>query len=292
MHLIKAYLSYLNTLGYRSTTIYSKGQRLQHFKSSIAEKDLLQVTLKDITSYYKSLQASKPEVQLKTINTYILTLTQFYDWACLLALIKTHPLSHFKLLKTKTIHTRKPIPITTIKQLYKNCKTPEEKLLLIFCYACGLRLSEVQELKVKDMLLDKNMIIVQSGKGNKRRYIPLKPKHINFIKHYIITNNKAPIDYILSQSNQQLSPYLLRKTLKQQQKRIGLSKPYFSLHHLRHSIASHLVDHGVAIQLVQHFLGHGSLETTQNYVKTTTILHYGTSKTLGNKIQDLHRKNL
>jgi integrase/recombinase XerD len=293
MHIIEDYLSYLSTLGYRPNTIAVKGQRLQHFNKAMHPKRLLEIDQIDIEHYYKILQENKTEVQLKTVNIYMLTVAQFYDWLCLLAQLKAHPFGSFTIIKDTSKATRNPIPIHIIKQLYKACTTPKEKLLLIFCYACGLRAAELQQLKVKAILLDKNMIIVQSGKGNKRRYIPLKQKHINFIEQYIISHNKEPNHYILTTSNTQISQYLLRKILRELQKRISLKKPFFSLHHLRHSIASHLVDNDVSIQLVQHFLGHQSLETTQNYVKTTTTLHYyGTSKTMGNKTQQIHRENL
>ncbi|WP_438712352.1 tyrosine-type recombinase/integrase [Aquimarina muelleri] len=276
----KPFLSYLKAIGYTNQTIRSKRGNLHHFTKWIADKTLLEVTDKDIKKYYHQLFEEKPNCKIRTLNKYILTLDQFYDWCCLFEHIQQHPFGNLTLIKNNAETTRKPIDTETIKQLYKACSYPVEKLLLIFGYGCGLRAAELQHLKVKDIHVDRAIVIVQSGKLGKRRSIPLQYKHIEYVKNYILHKNLKTTDYLFRYEDQIISQYLLRKHLKALQKRIGLS-PCFSLHHLRHSIASHLVDNGVAIQLVQQFLGHSSLETTQNYVTLTKTISHGSPKTMG-----------
>lgn len=274
------FLSYLRAIGYTNQTIRSKRGNLHHFTKWIADKTLLGVTDKDIKKYYQYLLEEKSYCKIRTLNKYILTLNQFYDWCCLFGHVQQNPVGALVLLKNTMKTPRKPIDTETIKQLYKACIYPTERLLLIFGYGCGLRAAELQHLKVKDIYIEKAIVTVESGKFNKKRSIPLQYKHIEYIKNYILHKNLKTTDYLFRYENQIISQYLLRKELKTLQKRIGLP-PYFTLHHLRHSIASHLVDNGVAIQLVQQFLGHSSLETTQNYVTLTKTISYGSPKTMG-----------
>lgn len=283
MHYIEAFLNYLNTIGYSPETIRLKCGHLQHFTKWLHPVSILKATTKDIKTYYLQLMAEKPNCKNRTLNNYINTLGQFYDWCCRLGHIGQHPFGNISLLKNNSNTRRKPIDKKIIADLYKACQYPTEKLLLIFGYGCGLRAAEIQYLKVKDIDTNRALVIVQSGKFNKKRSIPLAYKHTEYVKNYIIHNNLKQTDYLFTYENRIISQYLLRKQLKTLQKRIGL-QPYFSLHHLRHSIASHLVDNGVAIQLVQQFLGHISLETTQNYVTLTKTITYGHTNTMGSHL--------
>ena len=291
MNYIETFLNYLKAIGYNSETIRLKHGNLQHFTTWKQSKNILEITNKDIKKYYIQLVSEKPNCKNRTLNKYIVTLDQFYDWCCRFKHIKQHPFNNLSLLKNDTKINRKPINKEMIKQLYQACKYPSEKLLLIFGYGCGLRAAELQHLKVKDIDTSRALVIVQSGKFNKKRSIPIPYKHIEYVKNYIIHKNLKSSDYLFSYENRIISQYLLRKHLKTLQKRIGLP-PYFSLHHLRHSIASHLVDNGVAIQLVQQFLGHTSLETTQNYVTLTKTITYGNTNTMGDTKPQNNRKHL
>ncbi|WP_438712361.1 tyrosine-type recombinase/integrase [Aquimarina muelleri] len=283
MKYLDPYLNYLKVIGYSSQTIQSKRGNLHYFIKWISPKTVVEITDKDIKKYYQQLFEEKPNCKIRTLNKYIITLDQFYHWCCLFEHIQQHPFGDLTLIKNNAETTRKPMDTQTIKQLYKACNYPVEKLLLIFGYGCGLRAAELQHLKVKDIHIDSAIVVVQSGKLGKRRSIPLQYKHISYISHYIVHKNLKTTDYIFTYENRIMSQYLLRKHLKALQNRIGLP-PCFSLHHLRHSIASHLVDNGVAIQLVQQFLGHSSLETTQNYVTPTKTISYGATHTMGKTI--------
>lgn len=281
MKYTEPFLNYLKAVGYHSETIRSKRGNLNHFTKWMHPVSILKANTKDIKKYYLQLVQEKPNCKNRTLNKYIITLDQFFDWCCRFEHIKQHPFGNITLLKNNVKTSRKPIDKRIIKQLYKSCIYPTEKLLLIFGYGCGLRAAELQQLKVKDVDTQRALVIVQSGKFSKKRSIPLPHKHIAYIKNYIIHKNLRNTDYVFRYENRMISQYLLRKELKTLQTRIGL-RPYFSLHHLRHSIASHLVDNGVVIQLVQQFLGHTSLETTQNYVTLTKTISYGNTDQVGN----------
>jgi len=284
MNYINPFLTYLNTIGYHYKTIQSKETHLKHYKDwlTVENKDILKITTKTIQKYYKDLQAQKSHCSIGSINNYLISVKQFYSWACKSQYLKKHPFGKFKPHKEPNHNTRKPIDLKTIKKLYKTSKYPIEKLLLLLAYGCGLRTFELQHLKVKDIHLEKALVTVVSGKFNKQRSIPLQQEHLNYLKNYIIHKNLQLEDYIFQTPTGMISQAILRNTFKKMQHRIGLPLGHFTIHHLRHSIASHLVASGVNIQLVQYFLGHSTLTTTQKYVHLTKTIHYEISKKMGN----------
>ena len=284
MNYINPFLTYLNTIGYHYRTIKSKETHLKHNKDWLTteNKDILKVTTKTIQKYYQELQTEKSYCSISSINNYLISIKQFYSWNCESGYLKTHPFGKFKPHKEPKKNTRKPIALKTIKKLYKTSKYPIEKLLLILAYGCGLRTFELQHLKVRDIHLEKALLTVVSGKFNKQRSIPLQAEHINYLKNYIIHKNLKTEDYVFQALNGKISQAVLRSVFRKMQHRIGLPLGHFTIHHLRHSIASHLVTRGVSIQLVQYFLGHSTLTTTEKYVHLNKTIHYEISKTMGN----------
>lgn len=284
MNYINPFLTYLNTIGYHYRTIQSKETHLKHYKYWLTteNKDILKITTKTIQKYYQDLQKQKSHCSIRSINNYLISLKQFYSWTCKSQYLKKHPFGKFKTKKEPKYNTRKPIDLKTIKKLYKTSKYPIEKLLLLLAYGCGLRTFELQHLKVKDINIEKALLTVVSGKFNKQRSIPLQYEHLNYLKNYSIHKNLKQEDYIFQTPTGMISQSILRSTFKNMQHRIGLPQGHFTIHHLRHSIASHLVDRGVTIQLVQYFLGHSTLTTTQKYVHLNKTINYGTIKKMGN----------
>ena len=132
---------------------------------------------------------------------------------------------------------------------------------MIFGYGCGLRAKELTELKVRDIDFDRGFLKVTKGKNGKRRNIPLQANHLRYLYHYKIEQGLSSKHTFFTVTQTTIGIYF-----NQLQQRLGLKPPYYSLHHLRHSIASHLIDRGMDIELVQAFLGHTTLTTTQIYI--------------------------
>ena len=273
--LLNQYQRHLVLLGYTLKNIRHKISRLRHYLNWLDEIKLQNIKGKDIAAYYRYLQEVKAEYQVRTLNFYMLAVDQFYSWACQKGYCSLHPFASIKLLKSEEQISRTPISKVIIEKLYQACENKEEKVLLLLCYGCGLRASELQNVEVRDVLTDKSMILVRSGKNNKRRYVPIKRKSLDFIVAYILETELSKQDYLFVYKGSQKSQYLLRKLFSELQERIGIIPSKYSLHHLRHSIASHLVEEGVNIRLVQQFLGHSNLETTQNYVSIESKISYG-----------------
>jgi site-specific recombinase XerD len=149
-----------------------------------------------------------------------------------------------------------------------------DRAMFSIYYGCGLRKSEGTNLIVNDILVERKLIHVRKSKGSKERYVPVTVNNINHITEYLqngrnflLNQNKTGSFFInqygTSCSDQALSARLDRLVKNSNSSVLQARKP--SLHTLRHSIATHLLQQGMEIEMIQKFLGHASLESTQIY---------------------------
>lgn len=261
MDYLSTYQQYLTTIGLQESTIKSKIKHLSYYLEYLKEVAVLEVTPHQIKQYYQHILQHKTHCRVVTQKYYMITLKQFYSWLLELRYMDYHPFGNLKLPCDDAHPKRVPIAESKIKVLYKSVEVPAEKLLLIFGYGCGLRAKEMLDLQAVDIKFDKGLLIVKHGKNNKRRAIPLQPNHQQYLRSYILQNGLSKYHHFFEVTHSTLLHYF-----KELQQRLGWLPPFFSLHHLRHSIASHLVDRGLELDLVQQFLGHSSLKTTEHYV--------------------------
>ena len=143
-------------------------------------------------------------------------------------------------------------------------------------YGCGLRKSEGINLNVKDILIERKLVFVRKGKGQKERYVPITEGNLHYItdylqnaREYLLTKAQGNTEaFFVSQqgtpcSDQALSTRLDKLVERSDNSILQGKRP--TLHTLRHSIATHLLQQGMDIEMIQQFLGHESLETTQIY---------------------------
>ena len=136
-------------------------------------------------------------------------------------------------------------------------------------YSCGLRVSELCNLKISDLYLDEGFIKVE-GKGNKQRLVPISPKAIKEIKNYFMSRNEGLIkpgyeDFVfISKFGKNISRIMVFHIIKELANRIGIKK-IISPHTFRHSFATHLLEGGANLRAIQCMLGHESIGTTEIY---------------------------
>ena len=136
-------------------------------------------------------------------------------------------------------------------------------------YSCGLRVSELCNLKISDLYLDEGFIKVE-GKGSKQRLVPISPKAIKEIKNYFLTRGDGLIkpefeDYVfISRFGKNISRIMVFHIIKELADKIGLKKS-ISPHTFRHSFATHLLEGGANLRAIQCMLGHESIGTTEIY---------------------------
>ena len=143
------------------------------------------------------------------------------------------------------------------------------RTILETLYSCGLRVSELCNLKISDLYLEEGFIKVE-GKGNKQRLIPISPRAIRELQLYFIDRNQFSIkkdyeDYVfISKRGTNISRIMVFHIIKTLAEAIGLKKT-ISPHTFRHSFATHLLEGGANLRAIQCMLGHESIGTTEIY---------------------------
>jgi integrase/recombinase XerD len=187
----------------------------------------------------------------------------------------THALKYPTLDPTeRTLLTQEDIQI-----LYESCQTQTQRAILALLYGCGLRRTEAVKLTLKDIDFRQNLLYVRSGKGKKRRVIPLSIETKNDLYKYAFNtrialmkplqrlniqyNRLQSVAFLLNQNGKNMTGNTLAKNLEDLRKQSPIAT--LTCHTLRHAIATHLLENGLSVEQVRDFLGHQQLETTQIY---------------------------
>lgn len=160
-----------------------------------------------------------------------------------------------------------------IRELYKVCETYQEKAILALAYGCGLRVSELVGCNIADIRLRECLLHVPKGKGNKSRTVPMSKAVVKDVSNYLFKVR-------LQQETRDSKAFILHSQLGRMQKgtynkilqklidrtgSVAIKEKQISIHNLRHSIATHLIEQGVPLERVREFLGHTFLESTEVY---------------------------
>ena len=170
------------------------------------------------------------------------------------------------------------------------------RTILETLYSCGLRVSELCNLKISDLYLQEGFIKVE-GKGNKQRLIPISPRAIRELQLYFIDRNQFSIkkdyeDYVfISKRGTNISRIMVFHIIKTLAETIGLKKT-ISPHTFRHSFATHLLEGGANLRAIQCMLGHESIGTTEIYthidksrLRSEIIEHHPRNKIFREKVR-------
>jgi site-specific recombinase XerD len=154
------------------------------------------------------------------------------------------------------------------KKLFFVTKNLKHRAILTLTYSAGLRVSEVCNLQLHNIDFDRMTITVRQGKGGKDRCIPLAELMKKGLFQYIDFYN--PTNYLFYGMNSKTDPYSVKSIqniLKKAIKLSGIQKPGASVHTLRHSFATHLLENGTNIVKIQQLMGHSNIQTTMIYTR-------------------------
>lgn len=151
-----------------------------------------------------------------------------------------------------------------IKNLLSSIRNKKSKLMLSLVYACGLRVSELTNLKTEDIDLKEFSGKINLGKGKKDRIFNIPQNLIKNLEKQIRLQKKTNQKFLFSGRKGKLSERNIQKIIKRASQIAGIKKQ-ISPHTLRHSFATHLLENGVDIRKIQELLGHSNLSTTQIY---------------------------
>ena len=225
---------------------------------NFANKNPDEVTEDDIKNYIASLLSQN--VSPKSINLIRAALRFNYN-----------EIMGKNVVKIKSVKTASKLPTVLsrgeIKSLIGATENPKHKLIIMFLYSTGLRLSELINLKKGNLELEEKIGWVRSGKGAKDRLFLLSQRLIEELKKW--TRGKKEGDYVFEGWSGSLSPRTVQKAIRLTAKKAGINKKV-TPHTLRHSFATHLLESGEDIRKIQELLGHANLSTTQIYTHVST----------------------
>lgn len=155
-----------------------------------------------------------------------------------------------------------------VRRLLDSASDLKEQTILMALYSTGMRLKELLNLEVKDIDSDKMQIRIRQGKGAKDRNVLLSPTLLDALRRYF--RCYRPVSYLFyGQSPQQpLSERSVQRLVRWLSAKAGL-RPGVTTHTLRHSFATHLLDHGTELPYIQELLGHKSIKTTMLYARVS-----------------------
>jgi len=249
--------------------------------------DIQEVKAMEIMAYYDYIRERPNQrkgggLSESMIRGHLFALRLFFDYLLETGAIESSPVSLPKFQYGK-YNERNICTVEEIKQIYAICNTKRERALISIAYGCGLRRSEIHLLNTTDIQFQKGMLLVREGKYNKSRTVPIPDYAIRDLKEYIINerskyfrsgNFENTPAFFINDDGRRMSGNVLNRLLKDIIQRTcnpELHRKQITLHCLRHSIATHLLDNGADIEFVQKFLGHSEIDTAHIYSKKRKI---------------------
>ena len=273
--LIENFLDFVSyEKGLSKNTQLSYRNDLLKFSNYLTKKKILNLNSlnrNDIRNYLLKLKSDglKPS----SISRHIVSIRKFFEYLLQEGLISEDPsaLIHSPKIWKNIPETLSVNEVTTLLSYISSLKNYRhafrDKVMVELSYACGLRVSELVNLKLNSIYFEESYIQV-TGKGQKDRLIPINKSTLIIIDEYIKTERlKYNIDdshLFLSQHKKFLTRQRIWQIIKKHIKNAGITKN-ISPHTLRHSFATHLLENGGTLRAIQEMLGHSNISTTEIY---------------------------
>ena len=182
-----------------------------------------------------------------------------------------------------------------VKSVLKNIRLIRPRACLTLIYSCGLRMQEAISLKVEQVDSKRMLLHIQKAKRGRDRYVPLPESTLKLLRVYYKTHRNPLLVFptpsrgkeIEASSTKPISNVSIQRVFKKSLKEVGINKQA-SVHTLRHSYATHLLEEGTDIRIIQEYLGHKFISTTMVYTHLTPLLKNGVSKKINTLMADLY----
>ncbi|NQV78138.1 MAG: site-specific integrase [Lutibacter sp.] len=263
MEQIEKFKQWLSSKRYSPNTIKTYSDALKSFLVFYRKKAISEINNNDVIVYN---------------NEYILknNLSASYQNQIVNALKLYFKTIQYKSIEVDKIHRPKRAKVLPnvlskeeIKKLLEAPTNIKHKTMLSVIYACGLRRGEALNLKPADIDSKRGIVIIRQAKGKKDRITPLSEKILVMLRDYYTAYKPKTWLFEGQISGEQYSEKSLQSVLKQSLQKAKITKPV-SLHWLRHSYATHLLESGTDLRYIQELLGHSSSKTTEIYTHVST----------------------
>lgn len=266
------------------TTVTSKTNALSKFKKHMTISGYSTSTIRVYEGHLKRyLDFSKGTLSLEAIENYLLLLIDHQNNShayCNQAInaIKIYfkmegASTNGLLLRIPRPKKEKKLPKVMsqqdVKTLLEATDNVKHKTAFMIAYSCGMRVSEVAALKVADVDSKRMVVNIRQSKGRKDRITPLSEKMLLQLREYYSIYQPREWLFESQIGPTPISVRTLQKVFQNKVFALGLNK-HISFHSLRHSFATHLLDHGVDLRYIQEMLGHASSRTTEIYTHVST----------------------
>jgi integrase/recombinase XerD len=287
----KQYTAWLDTLGFSSGVVYDYTHRITDFFTWLNTQSVSQIntlTQKHVTTYFIYLETRPNKrhkghlLSVSHLNHNFIAIDKLLEFLHAQGLKNAPTPTNYRLHVDKDERIRKieTLTQTEIKTLhhaiqhtyphlpYLKREQNHYQLKLIFAlyYGCGLRLSEGSNLTLENIDFERRRIFVKQGKNYKDRFVPMSTGVYQTLQDYIYNfRNTLKLTHNRLFVSGKGSLNILLKTLQSACENEQIQQKRLSLHVLRHSIATHLLQNGMSIENISQFLGHSSLESTSIY---------------------------
>lgn len=261
MNYLDDFKKLLSIKRYSYSTIKSYSNALKNFLDAFPGSEPSQINVTQIENFINSMVVDK-NISQAYQKVLVAAIKMFYNEM----LRKNYNLNYLF-----PDRTEKKLPVildvSEIKAMLDSIQNLKHKAILSLIYSAGLRVSEAIEMKVSDIDSKRMLIRVRQAKGKKDRYVMLSEKLLFLLREYY--KEYKPKEYLFEgQKGSKYSSRSIQSIFRQALKKANVQKKA-SVHTLRHSFATHLLEAGTDIRIIQQLLGHNSIKTTQIYTQVS-----------------------
>ena len=291
----RQFLDWLRVSNYRPSSVYHRGQQLRLFILWCEDRDLhypQDITTPILERYQKHLyhhqKADGGRLSVSSQEGRLAALRLFFQWLVKQGILLYNPAANLESPKRSQRLPRQVLSLAQVNQILNlpdvsNPLELRDKAILETFYSTGLRLRELNFLKLEDLAMSQGTLRVRQGKGDKERVIPIGKRALGWIERYLdqarpLFVREPDLGYVfLTHRGKHFNPAALSFRIRRYVREIGINEG--SCHLFRHTMATLMLESGADIRYVQQMLGHVKLETTQVY----THLSIG-------KLKEVHSK--
>jgi len=269
------FLNYLEIeRNYSALTVSSYGKDLREFESFLKtnsqEEDIAAIDYLTLRKYLLAL--SEKKLNKLSVSRKISTLKSFFKFLIRSKYLKTNPaasLIYPKREKKLPEFLSESEVCAVLDAAYgKNASGRRDRSIMELLYGTGVRISELVGLNIEDIDFLSSVVVIR-GKGKKERLLPLGSKALVALREYLAEDARKEGPVFLSKRKSRITDRAVRSIVKKYIRTVALSKKV-SPHTFRHSFATHMLNRGADLRIVQELLGHASISTTQVYTHLTT----------------------